>query len=197
LKYLDLLLAVFLFIVSRRVFYNLDYYVYEFIVLAIIPIIYIIVSKKKFSDYNLSLGDVGKGLKYTVLLIIVSLPFMLYGASLLEFQSYYPLWDDERNSFYSFIYYEVFVMGVLMFYTELFYRGFLLRSLSRKTRYGNLIQSIVYMYVHLGKPGLEVWWSLPAGFVFGEVDNKCKSILPSFLMHWLSSMLFNAMILYF
>jgi membrane protease YdiL (CAAX protease family) len=189
-------LALALVLVSRIPFFAALHRLHMLVFLVLVPLAFIKFSGRRLSDYNIGLGDVGLGLKYSAVLLLFALPFMYYGSTLPEFRGYYPLWDSERDSFTSFLYYEVFVMGVVMFYTEFFYRGFLLRSLVDETRYGNLVQSLIYMYVHLGKPGLEVWWSLPAGFVFGEVDLKCKSILPSFLMHWLSSMLFNAMILY-
>ncbi|MFC2162466.1 type II CAAX prenyl endopeptidase Rce1 family protein [Candidatus Altiarchaeota archaeon] len=191
-----LILALVLLVLSRTDNGFMNQRAYAFILLVGVSSLYIILSKRGFKDYLIGLGDYRNGIKYSVILLVLALPFMYYGTRLASFREYYPLWDAERDSVGAFLFYEVIVMGALMFYTEFFYRGFLLKSLTGHTRYGNLIQSVIYMYVHLGKPGLEVWWSLPAGYVFGKVDLKCDSILPSFLMHWISSMIFNAMIVY-
>ncbi|MFH1403923.1 MAG: CPBP family intramembrane glutamic endopeptidase [Candidatus Altiarchaeota archaeon] len=196
MSYTSLTLALLMLLASRFAVLPLSHVASLLVLYVLVPVAYVRVSGGRLSEFNIAFGDVRLGLKYSLILLLFALPFMYYGSTLQDFREYYPLWDSADKGMYSFVYHEFFVMGVLMFCTEFFFRGFLLQSLAGRTRYANLIHSLLYMYVHLGKPGLEVWWSLPAGYVFGEVDVKCRSILPSFLMHWISSMTFNAMILY-
>ncbi len=154
--------------------------------------------RERLADFGLSSGNIKLGLKYSVILFILALPLMLYGSSLESFKNYYPIWDPANSGIKNFIIFELAV-GVMMFYTEFLYRGFILFGLSKnKTpgKYANLIQSFIYMLRHIGKPGLEVPYSFFAGYVFGLVDLRCKSILPSFLMHFTASVVFDLMIIF-
>ncbi|MBN1785495.1 MAG: CPBP family intramembrane metalloprotease, partial [Candidatus Methanofastidiosa archaeon] len=83
--------------------------------------------------------------------------------------------------------------GLLMLSTEFFYRGFMLFGLDRLGKGAILVQAIPYAYVHLGKPMLEVYYSFFAGIVFGYIDWESKSILPSFLLHWTTSIIFDSL----
>ncbi|MEE8402731.1 MAG: CPBP family intramembrane glutamic endopeptidase, partial [Candidatus Hydrothermarchaeaceae archaeon] len=58
-----------------------------------------------------------------------------------------------------------------------------------------LLHAIPYMLVHIGKPPLEVPYSFFAGLLFGYLALKTRSILPSFLVHFLGSAGFELMVL--
>ncbi len=147
-------------------------------------------------EYGLQLGDLRIGLRYSAVLILLAIPFMLIGAQLPSFQHYYPWWPPAAENPATFVYFEALV-GVRMLATEAVYRGILLFSLARlmPNRHANVIHATVYMLAHIGKPVLEVPYSFAAGLVFGHVDLKTKSILPSFLMHYASSILFDALVI--
>ena len=166
---------------------------HTFFFLAVVPVVVLSVWGKKLSYFGLQLGDWRTGLKYSAALLAISLPFMAYGAGLADFGLYYPLWKGALNGWKQFILFELFV-GLIMFSTEFFYRGFLLFNLKDKW-WGNLFHAFLYMLVHLGKPGIEVPYSFFAGYVFGWVDLKTNSILPSFLMHFISSVIFDLLII--
>ncbi|MFC1454725.1 type II CAAX prenyl endopeptidase Rce1 family protein [Candidatus Undinarchaeota archaeon] len=166
---------------------------HTFSFLVVVPAIALLALGKRLSDFGLQLGDWRTGLKYSTALLLISLPFMIYGASLADFGRYYPLWKGALGGWQEFILFELFV-GLIMFSTEFFYRGFLLFNLKDKW-WGNLFHSFLYMLVHLGKPGVEVPYSFFAGYVFGWVDLKTDSILPSFLMHFISSIIFDLLII--
>lgn len=166
----------------------------EFALIFLVPVILLVLNKENLKDYGLQFGDVRGGLAYSVLLLMVASPMMFYGARLPSFKEYYPI--VEVYSAWEFVRFELLV-GVVMLSTEFFYRGFLLQILNRITpKYGNLLHSFVYMLVHYGKPGLEVPYSFVAGYAFGYVRMKTKSILPSFLMHYTSSIIFDLMVIY-
>jgi len=170
----------------------------DFFFLVVIPVLFLTKGKNwtLLKEYGLQLGDWRYWGKWTVLLLLLSLPVMYYGIGLPGFESYYPRYDAARYSWTAFILFEL-AFGVVMFATEFFYRGFMLFGLSEKMdpRIANLIHAFVYMLVHIGKPGWEVPYSFGAGYLFGYVDYKGKSILPSFIMHWVSSVIFDFMII--
>jgi len=154
--------------------------------------------REKPKSFGLSLGDLKLGLKYSIILFTLAVPVMIYGSGLESFRSYYPIWKPAALSVENFIIYEI-AIGVMMLYTEFFYRGFLLFGLSKSKRYkkyANLIQSFIYMLRHIGKPNLEVPYSFFAGYIFGWVDLRCKSILPSFLLHFIGNVVFDLMIIF-
>jgi membrane protease YdiL (CAAX protease family) len=159
-----------------------------------LPAAYILHQRRRLSDYLIQAGEWKTGLKVSAALIVIALPVMHFGSTLPEFQEYYPTWGPASESLQNFILFEVYVFAIMLC-TEFFYRGFLLNALLRETRYGNVIHAFIYMLAHIGKPDLEVIYSLPVGWLFGKIDLKCRSILPSLLMHYTSSIIFDLMIL--
>jgi len=155
-----------------------------------IPVLLLIVLRMDPREFGLSLGDRGKLKKYFVVLFLAAIPFMLIGASMSEYQSYYPRFYYENTL--DFIRWELMV-GLLMFSTEFFYRGFMLFGLKRLGRWSIIIQAIPYAYVHLGKPMTEVYYSFFAGAAFGYIDWESESIMPSFLLHWTTSIIFDSL----
>jgi uncharacterized protein len=191
-----LALAAFAILVARYVFPGyLTYAIICLIVMGAAPIGYIILRGRKPKDYLLQKGDLWGGLKISAALILLAMPIMYYGSTLKEFQDYYPTWPPARKSLWNLVLYESYMLA-LMISTEVFYRGFLMNLLLQKTRYGNILHSIIYMIVHLGKPPLEVIYSLPVGYVFGQIDGKHKSIIPSLIMHFTSSLIFDLLVLH-
>ena len=162
----------------------------EAIFYLVVPIAIIFLSKHNLKDFGLAIGDRKKARKYMAILFLAAIPFMLIGASMREFQIYYPRFG--YSNAFDFILWEAMV-GLLMLSTEFFYRGFMLFGLDRLGKGAILVQAIPYAYVHLGKPMLEVYYSFFAGIVFGYIDWESKSILPSFLLHWTTSIIFDSL----
>lgn len=170
----------------------------DFVLLLVIPALALTKGKDwgVLKEYGVGSGNWRWWAKWVAGLLLASLPIMYYAARLPEFAGYYPWYPPARYSWSAFAVFEL-TFGIAMIATEFFYRGFLLFGLAEKVdwRIANLIHSFLYMLVHIGKPGLEVPYSFLAGFVFGYVDYKGKSILPSFIMHWSSSVIFDILIL--
>jgi membrane protease YdiL (CAAX protease family) len=172
------------------------------VIYSLLPLVFVLKGKIKGGEVGLSTGEFRTGLKYVGLLLALAMPFMLYGASLPSFKSYYPIWEPARTEISSFILLELAVM-VMMFNTEFFYRGLLIFSLERELKKFNLskwtailIQAAIYMIVHLGKPGLEVPYSFFVGIVFGWLALRTRSILPSYIAHYISSVIFDLLVIF-
>ncbi|MHC1599032.1 MAG: CPBP family glutamic-type intramembrane protease [Candidatus Methanofastidiosia archaeon] len=154
----------------------------------IFPVGILLLLRKKLSSYGLSLGDKALVKRYFIILFLIAIPFMLVGSRMETFRFYYPRFVF--GSWHEFIYWELLV-GVLMLSTEFFFRGFMMFGLKRSGRWAILIQALPYTYVHIGKPINEVFYSFFAGLAFGHVDRESRSILPSFLLHWSTSIIFD------
>jgi len=167
---------------------------------SIIPILWLRKFKVKHGDVGLAPGNLRFGLKTAFTLIALALPIMAYGASQPAFKAYYPIWAPARTSAFNFLFLELAVL-LMMFNTEFYFRGLLLFSLDRKLqnlKHGRwiaiLLDSFIYMLAHIGKPGLEVPYSFFVGVVFCWLALKSKSIVPSLAAHWISSVLFDLMV---
>lgn len=160
-----------------------------------LPLVYILYRGRRLGDYLIQAGGWRGGLAVSAALIAVALPVMYAGSTLREFQEYYPMWPSAGESLSGFIVFELYTLAI-MFATEFFYRGFMLKTLLDHTKYGNEAHALIYMLAHVGKPGLEVIYSLPVGWLFARIDMKYKSILPSLVMHYVSSVIFDWMILW-
>lgn len=162
-----------------------------------IPLLSILLLKIRPRDVGLSLGNWKLSVKYAAIVLALALPAMYYGSTLPDFRSYYPIWSHASDSIGRFLLYEAMI-AVLMFNTEFFFRGYLLLSLRSVTGRNSaiLLHAIPYMLVHIGKPALEVPYSFFVGLLFGYLALKTRSILPSFLIHFLGSVGFEIMVLY-
>ncbi|MHC1605728.1 MAG: CPBP family glutamic-type intramembrane protease [Candidatus Methanofastidiosia archaeon] len=118
----------------------------------------------------------------------MAIPFMAVGSRMAVFRAYYPRFYF--GSWTEFLYWEALI-GILMLSTEFFYRGFMLFGLKEFGKFSIIIQAIPYTFIHLGKPLLEVYYSFFAGAAFGYIDWDSRSILPSFVLHWTTSVIFD------
>lgn len=164
--------------------------------LAGIPLLSLFLFKIRPEEAGLSLESWRVSVKYAAIVLILAVPAMLYGATLESFRAYYPLWPHAGDSLTNFLLYQT-AIAVLMFNTEFLFRGYLLFSLEKEVGRipAILLHAIPYMLVHIGKPPLEVPYSFFVGLLFGYMALKTKSIMPSFLVHFLGSAGFEAMCL--
>ncbi|NJE75871.1 CPBP family archaeomyxosortase MrtA [Thermococcus sp. ES12] len=143
-----------------------------------------------FERNELGVG-IGKrtGYMWALVLFILTVPLSLYGTTIPAMKEYYPIF--EYSGWGDFILKEL-AIGLIMFSHEAFYRGIILFPLARKNEWlGILAQDVPYALVHIGKPGIEVPYSFVAGIIFAKLDLKGESFVPSFLLHWLGSVLFD------
>ncbi len=160
----------------------------------IFPIATLILLNAGIYDYGLNLKNSKLIEYYTIIFVLISLPLMIWSSRLVEFRNYYPVWSLASESVSSFILFEITV-GLSLLSTEFFYRGFLLRPFEKFGVLSIIPQLIPYVLVHIGKPTLEVYVSIFAGLAFGYMAYKTKSIIPSFLSHWIVSVLFDILVL--
>lgn len=131
------------------------------------------------------------GWKLFTALFLLSIPLSLYGTTIPAMKDYYPIF--EYSGWADFFLKEL-IIGVVMLAHEAFFRGFLLFPLAKKNEsLAIILQDIPYTLVHLGKPGIEIPYSFVAGIIFAKIDLEGESLVPSFLLHWLGSVLFDVL----
>jgi len=150
----------------------------------------------RFKDVGLSGEDVKTSLGWGLGMLLLALPLIAYGSTLPNFRAYYPILPAAREDPRALL----FLWGwtlLMMFNTEFFFRGYLLSLLRREMGAGKAIalQALPYALIHLGKPALEIPYSLLVGGIFGWVALRRGSILPSFLTHWSGAVLLDVLIL--
>ena len=152
---------------------------------------------------NLSLGDVGftlgrrmTTLRTTILLLSLGVAMAVIGLLFPSMTRYYPIWQTGSGvTSGEFLYHET-IIAIMMFGGEFFYRGLVLFTLAKRSFWGAiLLQSLPYAFLHLGKPMVEVPYSLVAGIIFGWANLHSRSMLPSWITHFVGSALFDALIL--
>ncbi|HOX46528.1 MAG TPA: type II CAAX endopeptidase family protein [Myxococcota bacterium] len=143
---------------------------------------------QSLAELGLGLGDrrVGFLLIVPAGLLLVSIPGALSAAFMPEFQAEYPLAKSAAASAGWFALYEL-AYGLLYYIPyEAFFRGFLQGSLQKQLgpAAAVCIQTAVTTLLHLGKPQGEIWSALLAGFVFGAVVLRTRSVWPILIVHW-------------
>lgn len=135
-----------------------------------------------------------RALRNTVLLALFVLPFYLVGSTLPTIRAFYPMWETTAAP-------SVFVPHALKLFflalaAETYYRGLLcvgVRSIGMKAVF---ISPLLYMVHHFGKPPIEFVLSGPTDVLFGAVDYKSNSILPSVVAHGAGLVLLDWLVLH-
>lgn len=122
-----------------------------------------------------------RAVRNTVLLALFVLPFYLVGSSLPMVRAYYPMWETSARMG-EFVPHTI-QQFVLVLAAETYYRGLLcvgVREIGFKSVF---ISPVLYALHHAGKPPVELLLSGPTDVLFGAVDYRSNSILPSVVAH--------------
>lgn len=119
-------------------------------------------------------------------LLLVALPGGLAAGGMPAFVREYPLAAAAGASAERFVLYQL-AYGLLYYAAyEAFFRGMLQFSLQAHigATAAVLVQTAITTLLHIGKPQPEIWSALAAGFVFGALALRLRSIWPLWLIHW-------------
>jgi membrane protease YdiL (CAAX protease family) len=165
---------------------------------AIVPLslLYLVNMKLSPGEVGLTLGNRRKTLVTTAMLLSLAVAMSLIGLLFPSMTQYYPIWQTGTDVTTGEFLYEETIIAIMMFCGEFFYRGLVLFTLAKRSFWGAiLLQSLPYAFLHLGKPMIEVPYSLVAGIIFGWANLRSGSMLPSWITHFVGSALFDALIL--
>ncbi|MHC1590863.1 MAG: CPBP family glutamic-type intramembrane protease [Candidatus Helarchaeales archaeon] len=189
---------------KKLIFYNLffsnlplsDYwqYIFQFILafllFFIVPVLIIkLIFKEKLVDYGFSLEKKKLIIIFLALAIGIMLPLAFIQSFDPLLQSTYPMTRIVTQNFSLLIIYETCYVAFYYLSYETIYRGYLQFGLKTEdtTEKGIwliiIIQTIITVLFHVGKPTVEIFGALIAGIIFGYIALKCKSILPVLVGH--------------
>lgn len=141
--------------------------------------------RQRVTALGLTIGDwkTGRWLLLAGLPVALLVGFLSAGSPALAAE--YPLGPVTRD-WGSFL---PHALGYLVYYVgfEFFFRGYLLLGLQERlgARRANLLQSVLAVIIHAGKPISEVAAAFPGSLVFGWLTLRTRSIWYSVALHWL------------
>jgi hypothetical protein len=133
-------------------------------------------------------------LRHTVALAAFVTPFYVVGASLPTIRAYYPMWATD-TALATFLPHAL-AQFVVAAAAETYYRGLLcvgVREIGVKSVF---ISPVVYAVHHVHKPPIELLLAAPTDVLFGAVDYRSASILPSVVAHGLGLALLDWLVLH-
>ena len=128
-----------------------------------------------------------KDLLIVFFLLILSIPLSFVASKIPEIKNFY-------------LNYPLTPIGIFerlfgMFVLELIFRGFVMIGLFKRFgKWSIVLQDVPYTILHIGKPLLELPYSGVVGLIYGTIDYRSKSFLPSFLLHAIGSEIFIIMV---
>jgi hypothetical protein len=135
-----------------------------------------------------------RAVRNTVILAAFVLPFYLVGSSLPSIREFYPMWQTS-TALGEFLPHTVQQL-LIVIAAETYYRGLLCVGVREIGFKSVLISPVVYALHHAGKPPIELLLSGPTDVLFGAVDYKSVSILPSIVAHGLGLALLDWLVLH-
>ena len=137
----------------------------------------------------------GRALRNTLLLAAFVIPFYVVGSSLPTVRSYYPMWGLASAAPAAFLPHAA-KQFVVVIAAETYYRGFLCVGVREVGFKSVFISPIVYAFAHATKPPVELLLSGPTDVLFGAVDYKSASLLPSVVAHGAGLVLLDWLVLH-
>jgi hypothetical protein len=140
---------------------------------------------ERVRDYGLTLGDWRLWLKHAAVYLVIVLPVIAIASRAETFREFYPMFAPAREHRILLIPWEL-GYGAYFFAWEFFFRGFLLRGLSK--HFGPaaiIVQNVPFVMMHFRKPEAEVWGSVIAGLALGVTAYRSRSTVGCWLIHWI------------
>lgn len=133
---------------------------------------------------GLGIREAGREFGMVALLYVAFVPVLLLVAQSPSFQATYPRIPLARTVPSVFLWFQI---AYLLKWTawEFFFRGYLLFAFDKDLgRTAVLFSTIPFALVHYGKPPLEMYSSIAAGFILCWLAYRGRSIWPGVLLHW-------------
>jgi len=142
-----------------------------------LPVAIIVLLKGRLREHGLALGDWKQGLLWTSAFVALSLASTWFAVH------YIP---GIRRYYYGEAFDWALIASTVAYMVawEFFFRGFLLFGL-RKLGFtaANIIQTVLFFLMHIGKPAPELYSTLLTGLIFGYLTYRCKSVIPMIIIH--------------
>jgi len=134
---------------------------------------------------GLGLGNVRRGSLLLAAAVPIAIVAGIVGSRSPELALAYPIGHGVTRSLGSFLPHAL-AYGLYYVGFEFLFRGFLLMGLADRlgaTR-ANLLQTVLAVVAHVGKPGVEIVAAFPASLLFGWITLTTRSIWWAAAIHW-------------
>ena len=148
------------------------------ILFGLVPLLVVVFAfRDRPSAYGLRLGDWRWGASLAGLGCLVMTPVVLILAGQPDFRSYYAIsWAPTTDLLITYV--------ADLFPAEFLFRGFLLFALLRAMGpMGLVVATIPFVFVHLGKPEVELFSTMLGGLIYGWLNWRTGSIVWSAAAH--------------
>lgn len=132
---------------------------------------------------------------HALVLAAVVLPFYVVGSSLPTVRAYYPMWGLDSAAPGAFLPHAA-KQFLVVIAAETYYRGLLCVGLREIGPKSILISPVAYALAHTAKPPIELVLSGPTDVLFGAMDYRSASLLPSVVAHGLGLVLLDWLVLH-
>ncbi|MDO8529739.1 MAG: hypothetical protein Q7S18_03660 [bacterium] len=155
----------------------------------VIPFLYVkIILKREVSDYGIQKGNWSKGLLWSAISILTAMLVFYFFVRYANFLKNYNLPRTVKENFTFFLGYEILLTGFFVAAYEIFFRGFLMRSIWKKIGYLAIIfQSVAFFLLFYLSSSFS--WSVVPYLIFapfsGLIVSRSRSILYSFASNFL------------
>jgi hypothetical protein len=135
-----------------------------------------------------------RAVRNAALLAAFVTPFYVVGSTLPSVRAFYPMWHT--STALSAFLPHVVAQFLVALAAETYYRGLLCVSVRELGPVAVFLSPVVYALHHVGKPPVELLLSGPTDVLFGAVDYRSRSILPSVVAHGLGLALLDWLVLH-
>jgi len=151
----------------------------------LIPLFTLPLLRRPVNRLGWRLGNVRRWSVDTAIAYLVILVLILVFARGEVFRKTYPLYHPARDNWRLFWWYELFHFSYMLGW-EFMFRGYTLFAVEQDLgRRGAVIfQALPFALLHIGKPELESFGSILAGFYLGLLALRAGSFLPCVLLHF-------------
>ena len=156
--------------------------------------------REKLRDYGVCRGDWRLGLKYFALLFSALMLLLIAVSFFPDFRHYYDAFQSQGMTTPGRYILLMLYLGIHLFAWEFACRGFLVLGLYPSMGWiAVAVSAVPFCILHyIGnnpKPLYESLGALFAGIVQGYITIRCKSLMPTWLLHWITNMVFFILIL--
>ncbi len=132
---------------------------------------------------------------YTLGTLALLMPFIALMAKQPSIQQFYMPAD---KSMARFVIIQLTLLPIYYFAEEFFFRGFLFLGLWKKIGWHSYwITEYIFIIAHFGKPGLEIFLSIPAGVILSSLTLRTKSVYPAIFVHYIMGVTLNVLVTYY
>ena len=144
----------------------------RFVLFGLVPLAVVVFAfRDRPSRYGLAIGDWRAGAALMLIGCAVMTPLVLWFATLPDVRAYYASSVEPLPGL-------LFTNALDLSAGEFLFRGFLTFTLLRAIGpAGVLVATMPFVYVHLGKPELELYSTLAGGLIYGWLAWRTRSIL--------------------